>query len=194
MDIHEYIPLALRTASEKPVLGIQGVDIKLSQALHACIGLSGEILEMVNYAAENDENSLAGELEEAGDCLWYCALGMHACGADMTFAGRSLPFAATPDEAEDGFADLMKSIERIHNWAKRVLFYGYLKDDKDMVELGDLFWGAAGGLSRFCYALQTDAGKVMESNIRKLQKRYPDRFSVEGSINRDLEVEKVAMR
>lgn len=188
MDIHEYIPLAVRTASEKPLLGIDGVSIKTTQLLHACIGVAGELLEFANTPLGQSD------LEEIGDIMWYCALGMHASGVYMELSGRSLSASSSIDEAEEGWNDLMIAAERLANNAKRLLFYGYSICDRDIREMGDLFWQAADATSRFCYARQITVGAVMDSNIRKLRKRYPDRFSVEASMNRDVEAERLAMQ
>lgn len=49
-----------------------------------------------------------------------------------------------------------------------------------MEELGDVMWYVALG----CTALNIDLDKIMEANIDKLRRRYPDGFSSFDSINR----------
>ena len=47
-------------------------------------------------------------------------------------------------------------------------------------ELGDCLWMIA----EACDVLETDLDDVMEMNIEKLRKRYPDGFSAERSLHR----------
>jgi len=56
-------------------------------------------------------------------------------------------------------------------------------------ELGDCMWYIA----LACNALKLDLGQVMEANIRKLQKRYPEKFqeSKAKEENRDRDAERV---
>ena len=55
-----------------------------------------------------------------------------------------------------------------------------LKREKLIEELGDVAWY----LAETAYALGVDLESVLQGNIDKLKKRYPDGFSVEKSVNR----------
>lgn len=58
-------------------------------------------------------------------------------------------------------------------------------------ELGDVLWGIA----LMCDTLGIELEDVMQSNILKLEARYPDLcFREEHALNRDLAAEKAAMR
>ena len=58
-------------------------------------------------------------------------------------------------------------------------------------ELGDVLWGIA----LMCDTLGIELEDVMQSNILKLEARYPDLcFKEEHALNRDLAAEKAAMR
>ena len=48
-------------------------------------------------------------------------------------------------------------------------------------EIGDLLWGTM----ELCFAENIDPQEVLEYNIDKLTKRYPDGFSTERSVNRE---------
>lgn len=64
---------------------------------------------------------------------------------------------------------------------KKYKFQGHGINLKEMAyELGDILWYCAILAEGIGYPLE----KVMEMNIEKLQKRYPDGFSAEKSINR----------
>jgi NTP pyrophosphatase (non-canonical NTP hydrolase) len=70
---------------------------------------------------------------------------------------------------------------------KKYLFYG---KDIDYVnlreELGDLCWYI--GLA--CDVLETNFDNIQQQNIAKLESRYPEKFTVENAINRDLNKER----
>jgi NTP pyrophosphatase (non-canonical NTP hydrolase) len=53
-------------------------------------------------------------------------------------------------------------------------------------ELGDLMWY----VSNMCNVNGWDLRDIMATNISKLQARYPEKFTNENAINRDLETER----
>ena len=64
---------------------------------------------------------------------------------------------------------------------KKHLAQGHeLHKDKLVKELGDVAWY----LAEAAYALDIDLETVLQLNIEKLKKRYPEGFSKENSINR----------
>jgi NTP pyrophosphatase (non-canonical NTP hydrolase) len=73
---------------------------------------------------------------------------------------------------------------------KKHIFYGKPLDTVNAVEeCGDLLWYVA----LACDALGVTIGEVMERNIAKLRTRYPDKFTSDAAINRDLEAERRAL-
>lgn len=69
------------------------------------------------------------------------------------------------------FADLIK----------KLLFHGHpLDKDKAIKELGDVMWY----LAQAATGLHTSLSHIATVNIEKLQKRYPDGFTSERSLNR----------
>ncbi len=56
-------------------------------------------------------------------------------------------------------------------------------------EIGDVLWY----LALLCRAADTTLEKVAETNIAKLLKRYPDKFTSEAAINRDLQSERAVL-
>ena len=64
---------------------------------------------------------------------------------------------------------------------KKHLFQGHELDRKAMAkELGDIAWY----LAEAATALGLDLDEILEGNIEKLRRRYPEGFSSERSINR----------
>lgn len=69
------------------------------------------------------------------------------------------------------------------DYLKKIIFHGHdLDRDKLKKELGDVMWYVA--------TLATTVGltleEIAEGNIEKLKKRYPEGFSEERSINRNI--------
>ena len=64
---------------------------------------------------------------------------------------------------------------------KKHLAQGHELDREGLIkELGDIAWY----LAETAYALDVPLEDVLRGNIEKLRKRYPEGFSVNGSINR----------
>jgi NTP pyrophosphatase (non-canonical NTP hydrolase) len=74
---------------------------------------------------------------------------------------------------------------------KRMFAYGKEVDTHNVkAELGDILWGIA----LMCDTLGFTLEDVMETNIAKLEARYPDlRFNADHAINRDTDKEQAAM-
>ena len=67
---------------------------------------------------------------------------------------------------------------------KKHLFQGHELDAEKLAnELGDVAWY----LALASYAIGYDLEKVLQMNVDKLRKRYPDGFSAERSIHREEE-------
>lgn len=70
---------------------------------------------------------------------------------------------------------------------KKHIFYGKPQDEVNLKEeIGDIMWYAAIALE----ALGSSFDEVMEKNIAKLQARYPEKFTTDKAVNRDLEKER----
>lgn len=70
---------------------------------------------------------------------------------------------------------------------KKHIFYGKELDRTNIIEeLGDQFWYMA----VITHCLNIPLSEILEKNINKLKARYPEKFSSEKAINRDLEKER----
>ncbi len=56
-------------------------------------------------------------------------------------------------------------------------------------EVGDLMWY----ISNFCIINNIDIQQVLQTNIDKLRKRFPEKFSSDQAINRDIDAERVIL-
>lgn len=65
---------------------------------------------------------------------------------------------------------------------KKALFQGHGLDAEHLAEeLGDVAWYLAVSAQALGYTLE----EIMQMNVEKLRRRYPDGFSAERSTNRD---------
>ena len=70
---------------------------------------------------------------------------------------------------------------------KKVIFYGAELDVTNVKEeLGDVMWYVA----LLCDELNIDLYDSMDAVKRKLEKRFPDKFTNEKALNRDLKTER----
>lgn len=70
---------------------------------------------------------------------------------------------------------------------KKNIAYGKPLDEVNIKEeLGDLMWYVA----NLCTLNGWDLGEILQTNIDKLEIRYPEKFSNENALNRDLEKER----
>lgn len=73
---------------------------------------------------------------------------------------------------------------------KKNVFYGKPLDKVNLSEeLGDVLWYVA----LACDELGVSMEHVMETNLAKLMKRYPEKFSSDKAINRDVDNERGAL-
>lgn len=101
------------------------------------------------------------------------------------------------DEADGVTADLLHGAIGLATEAgemldaiKRALFYGAELDRTNLVEeLGDLEWYMAVLRS----ALEVTQEEVQRINIDKLRARYPEKFSTEHALQRDLDRERAVL-
>lgn len=70
---------------------------------------------------------------------------------------------------------------------KKRIFYGKPIDEVNFQEeIGDLFWYIA----LACRELNLDFENILDINIKKLKARFPDKFTKDKALNRDLKTER----
>lgn len=100
----------------------------------------------------------------------------------QNLAARTINQKLLPVEIELHALHLMASeVGEIHGIYQKS-YQGHEINEKDLKkELGDLLWGIA----EFCTVRRWDLEEIMQLNIEKLRKRYPDGFSEDRSLNRE---------
>jgi NTP pyrophosphatase (non-canonical NTP hydrolase) len=99
-------------------------------------------------------------------------LNQYQVEALRTIGSSDLPILALGVAGEAGeIADIVK----------KELGHGHPRDNERMAkEIGDVLWYLAALAEEYGYSLST----IATMNIAKLKARYPQGFTVEGSINR----------
>ena len=168
MTIREYQKEALRTSAS---LG----DLKLDLS-HMTLGLMSELVE---YNEAVDE---VNSREELADIMWYVANYCSFRGYDLyELTESSLNMFA---EEKDFFTKLTLHISSLSDLVKKYVAYG--KEIDTILEME--FIGALAKLI-LDYPI-FNSKRDLQNNIDKLKIRYPEKFTTENAINRDLEQER----
>lgn len=86
-----------------------------------------------------------------------------------------------------GSMGLCTEVGELQDSVKRFIFYGKELDKVNVSEeIGDITWY----LAILCKCLELDLSDVLQKNIEKLKKRYPEKFTEERALERNLEEER----
>lgn len=86
-----------------------------------------------------------------------------------------------PGDLLNGALGLPGEAGEVADMVKKYIFHGHELDLDELIkELGDVCWY----LALTCHSIGVSLEYVMEQNIEKLKKRYPEGFSESASINR----------
>lgn len=97
------------------------------------------------------------------------------------FAMRTASKGGTVDQLLAGALGLIGEAAEVSEHIKKFMFHGH-ELDPDLIadEVGDVLWYAA----LLADTIKIDLSTIALRNITKLQKRYPEGFSAERSVNR----------
>lgn len=165
--------------------------------LHAAMGLQTEIGEL--FAANMKGRTKYWNFdrvnfkEEIGDGLWYLTIPQRLFGVDFKEMLATHPYEQatfkylTVDSNPTHFLEILNqdTTEFLDVMKKRV-FYGRELNREDLVAL---LLSIFQGFKELLHLLGEDIGKIMDTNIKKLNARYGDKFSSFMADNRDLEAE-----
>jgi len=155
--------------------------------LHAAMGLVTETGEL--FELESEEH----ELEELGDICWYLALAYDVLGLvwdenyDREIDVQWMLRGNNPLES------LAIYSSELLDMVKKQIFYG---KPIDMVAAGSIVTAM-----RLALIVGTDDNEespytfqqVLDANVKKLKKRYPEKFTEDAAVNRDVKAEYEAM-
>ena len=191
-SLEEYRVLAARTL---PDLGGIGNNL-----LHMEAGIAGEFLgETVDilkktfaYKKPLDKVHLG---EELADTVWYCA-GVETINKlpemEMCFDEESL---AIVENIKNQTITYIKERVEIRKSTTETECLGVILANKGAVDSTNrgAILAIIGLCMSICEVLNIDFWQALTNNISKLQVRYPEKFTEEAALNRDLAAERVEL-
>ena len=191
MTPDQYIKNVLRT--ESPSFDL--IDTRILHGVIGCCTEAGELLEAIKpsmfYSGFLDKVNLK---EEVGDILWYIGVTLNACQLtfeDIMDKNTTLsvnPLQQTPNTViYHGVIGCCIESGNMLDIVKKSLFYSRELPFIDIkYKLISIVWNIRIILEINQWTLE----EVMELNIAKLRKRYPEQFKDELAENRDLQGER----
>lgn len=178
MNLETYYGEALRTHVPR------GLTFDLN---HSVIGLVTEIGEVATVIKRNEiygkpwDDEMRGHLaEELGDICWYIPCGLQALGHenpaqvfDWLMYDQIIPLSQLDCVKAMAYAAgrLAKSCDTLKYKQGRIIL--------QRAALTDDYGAILGAVHRLCEIHMLDFSAILEGNIAKLRKRYPEKFTAE---------------
>lgn len=145
-------------------------SLREDQMIHCVLGIASELSELYegNY------------LEELGDVCWYLNEGCDSLGINLD----SLDIY---EGGLDPLRDISDHVGKLANLVKRNEFYG---EELNRKECFILLSKILSEVHELCRDYEIDIEEVLEKNIKKLEKRFPEEFDPARALNRNLEEER----
>jgi hypothetical protein len=187
----EYIELAVRTLAP--------LDTRGKNRLHMALGNTSELGEMADalkkHLAYKKPFDVVNFLEEIGDFFWYIAclvkleedLNPENFTPDNIDSTIIVELPLARDHVYESYEVLVEDLSEDFNKALHV----YITLDKYLVK-----YRSEGNFALIpiayicCELLGVSPYDVMTTNINKLRGRFPDKFTEEKALNRDLDSER----
>lgn len=163
MNFDKYQQLAFRTCKDKG-----SMEMNL---IHMALGIHSEYDELFTAIQNNDKVNVA---EEIADHFWYIA-------GFCTFKGWSL-YGLMSDDI-DHILTLAQATSILQDLVKKEVIYGKTMDQKDIYEI---LYKIASCLVDIAHDWDISVEATLDTNIAKLKVRYPDKYTDDKAINRDL--------
>lgn len=178
MNIKEYQILAKRTC---PALGSLELDLS-----HMVLGIGSEDEELIKACKNNDMPNIQ---EEIIDKMWYIANYCTLRHLDLNELFNSKDSFYT-EEWEDEFHLSIIHYSKLQDYIKKFIAYKKPIDEKKEINsLRIILFYIQDLLTYFKLNLE----KGLENNINKLKVRFPDKFTTENALNRNLEQERLEL-
>tara|TARA_R110002074_G_scaffold397509_3_gene588023 strand:+ start:187 stop:627 length:441 start_codon:yes stop_codon:yes gene_type:complete len=142
------------------------------------MGLVTESVELLNF------NSEKNFLEELGDILWYTAIAASHLNLTLEEVSEVVDSGSPPP---DSIEALVTDSAEVLDLMKKSIFYGRPLDHQRVAQL---LANILDSVEVCAVEFETTLDDVMEKNIAKLQKRFPEGFfTSEAANNRDVNTE-----
>lgn len=139
---------------------------------------------LMNFKDEEDAVDKEIERQYALDYLQQYVID--CCRTECEYSDATMRMTEYADLLHGSMGVMTESGELL-DAVKKFIFYG---KDLDVVnieeEIGDIMWYIA----IICKSLKLDLQTILEKNISKLKKRYPEKFTEDKALNRDLNAER----
>jgi len=178
MEFTKYIDGAICTESRDfDMIGRRCGNLPALRLLHSALGFATEIEELENAFNNADHKNIK---EEIGDLAWYLAIGYSAATAAF---GPLIIMPVQPNRPAALEGCLGMEIGNYIDIVKKHVFYGTpLEADAINLALANVYMAL--------FALTFNSGlafdHLLEDNLTKLKKRYPEKFTEEAATNRDV--------
>ena len=182
MNFIEYSPLALRTVKWLPT-----ADKDLE---HAQVGMVTELGELFDawkkVAVHGKVVDNVNAIEEIGDVFWYVNLLWEVIGETPEDLQLLWDESIKPETMEIVSTREIDILSDLHIMTSNILSLSLEDTDLIKEELVPYFFA----INRLIAATGFDVSDALDKNIRKLAKRYGDKYSDQAALIRDLEVER----
>jgi hypothetical protein len=177
MTFEEYIPLAQRT---NPDLGTPVLN-----SIHMSAGMASETYELTEAFTKEDRVNIG---EEIADKLWYLAgyIEVNKVEGDWSWKNTKEPVFFQGEADTTGAAFLLFE-SMLLDYDKKWLAYG---KEKDTTLVRQAVTNLFKSYNNLILHHHIDVSQIMTNNINKLKVRFPDKFTTENAISRDLESER----
>lgn len=172
--VENYQELAKRTCAS---LGDEKLDLS-----HMILGIISEQEELLKALVDGDE---VNQREELADICWYLANYCTFRNYDFYKLVQQYQYGFELEEWEQEVCTFDVHSSKLADYVKKYIAYGKPIDRK-------LEERALGGI---IYSFQFedcnfDFAEDLDRNIKKLQQRFPEKFTTEKALNRDLFAER----
>ncbi len=180
MNLNDYVKLAVKTESIVD-------EIKVNTRLnHGVIGLITEVGELMEPFTDSENGPwvhIVNIKEEVGDILWYLAIIMDELSLNYDDLNEMEVGCYTCDYYMNSL--VIESSRLLDDMKKHI----YYSNDLDYNLLESRIAIVVYILRGISKQLEFTLEEVAETNINKLKSRYPNKFTSENALNRDLDAE-----
>jgi len=174
----EYVPKAVRSEATLQPFVNETINNRIA---HSIIGINTELSELNKAVYLEDKVNI---IEELGDILWYLAVAQD----ELKFLD-TLDLDANTIKSIMAGKDTSYSID-VMDLLKRSMFYGSdFKTENCVKPYQSIYIGVVVNSLK----LGTDLSEIIDVNLKKLFKRYPEQFEKELAELRDLDAERKTM-
>ena len=178
MNLKEYQEQAKRTC---PTLGSDKLDLA-----HMVLGICSENEEVLKAIVHKDTVGIG---EEIADQFWYIANYCTFRGFDLQeLYNNRLEFTTEDWEEEVSIEDV--KLSKLQDYVKKYIAYNKPLN-KELEE--NCIKGLLFGLMDDVDYSGLDLSNILDNNIAKLKVRFPEKFTEENALNRNLEAERVEL-